>query len=127
MYAHSKTVRMPFQQAVEAAKDALKDQGFGVLCEIDVQARLKEKTGEDIGPYVILGACNPALAARAFAAEPLIGTLLPCNVVVMERDDVVTVATVDALAMMRMVDNRELEPIANDAAARLRAALDRLA
>jgi uncharacterized protein (DUF302 family) len=80
-----------------------------------------------IASYVILAACNPALAAQAFAAEPLVGTLLPCNVVVMERDDVVTVAAVDASAMMRMLDNRELEPIANDADARLRAALDRLA
>lgn len=126
MYAHSKTVGMSFQQAVAAAKEALKAQGFGVLCEIDVQAKLKEKTGEDIGPYMILGACNPELATRAFAAEPLIGTLLPCNVVVMERGGAVTVGMVDAVAMLELVGNSELDPVANDAAARLRAALDGL-
>jgi uncharacterized protein (DUF302 family) len=127
MYAYSKTVEMPFAQAVEAARQALKDQGFGVLCEIDARQTLQEKTGEDIGPYVILGGCNPPLALRALTAEPAIGVLLPCNVVVYERDGAVTVAAVDVKTMLGVVGNRELDPIANEVDARLRGAVDRLA
>lgn len=127
MYAHIKQVTMPFQQALEAAKQALTAQGFGVLAEINLRAKLKEKTGEDMGPYVILGACNPQFAGRALALEPLLGVLLPCNVVVVERAGSVTVAAVDAEAMLGVVGNSDLEPIAKEINARLRAAVDGLA
>jgi uncharacterized protein (DUF302 family) len=127
MYAYSKQVAKSFDDAMAATKQALAERGFGVLAEIDVRAKLKEKTGEDVGPYVILGACNPHFAGRALALEPLLGVLLPCNVVVMERDGRVTVAAVDAEAMLGTVGNADLGPIAKEINARLRAAVDSLA
>ena len=86
-YGFSKTIDVPYEQAVERARAALKAEGFGVLCEIDIKDKLKEKLGVDFRNYVILGACNPALAYKTLQQEINIGLLLPCNVIVYEADE----------------------------------------
>ena len=111
-YTLSATTELGFADAVERVRDELKAEGFGVLCEIDVQATLREKLGEETEPYVILGACNPPLAHRALGAEPELGVLLPCNVVVYRRDGETHVAAVDAERMLSIVGNDELAPVA---------------
>lgn len=116
----------PFDQAVEKVTDALKREGFGVLTEIDVKATLRKKLDIDFRPYMILGACNPGLAHKALAAEPQIGLLLPCNVVVQEMPDGVAVSIADPRAMFTLVDNPEVESVAEEAGARLRRVLDSL-
>jgi uncharacterized protein (DUF302 family) len=115
----------PFAETVERVRAELQREGFGVLCEIDVQATLKAKLGEETEPYVILGACNPPLAHRALAAEPELGTLLPCNVVVYEREGGVHVAAIDAERMLSIVGNDALEPIAVDVRDRLARVVER--
>jgi uncharacterized protein (DUF302 family) len=123
-YALSTTVRMPFAQALEATRAALGDQGFGVLTEIDLAATLKEKIGADIAPQVILGACRPPLAKAALDAEPSIGLLLPCNVVVRAVDDEsVLVEAMDPDIMVTLTANDALAEVAADARQRLAAAL----
>jgi uncharacterized protein (DUF302 family) len=111
-YTLSTTSELDHAEAVERVRDELKAEGFGVLCEIDVQATLKDKLGVDGDPYVILGACNPPLAHQALAAEPELGTLLPCNVVIYRRDETTHIAAIDAERMLSIVGNDELAPIA---------------
>lgn len=114
-----------FQHAVEKVTAALKIEGFGVLTEIDVQETLKQKIGVDFRRYVILGACNPNLAHRALAAEPQIGLLLPCNVVVQETPEGgVVVSIADPRAMFAMVNNAAVAPVAAEAEERLRRVID---
>jgi uncharacterized protein (DUF302 family) len=105
-------VDMTYAEAVEKTKEALKGEGFGVLSEIDVQATLKAKIGADTEPYVILGACNPQLAHQALSAEPDLGLLLPCNVVVYERDGAVWVKAIEPGKMLSVVENPAVDPIA---------------
>jgi uncharacterized protein (DUF302 family) len=123
-YTLSATTELPFADAVERVRDALKDNGFGVLCEIDVQATLKEKLGVEGEPYVILGACNPPLAHRALEAEPDLGVLLPCNVVVDKRASETHISAVDAERMLSIVGNDELEAVAAEVRARLAAVVE---
>ena len=104
----------------------MKGQGFGVLTEIDVQATLKEKLGEDMEPYLILGACNPPLAHRALAVDRRIGLLLPCNVVVRAERDSTIVEALDPQIMVGFTGLPELAPVADEAATRLTAALESL-
>ncbi len=108
-----------FAESVERVRTELSAEGFGVLCEIDVQATLEAKLGVTGEPYLILGACNPSLAHRALEAEPELGVLLPCNVVVYEREGVVRVSAVDAERMLSLVGNEELGPIATEVRGRL--------
>jgi uncharacterized protein (DUF302 family) len=110
-----------YENAIEQVTAALKEQGFGVLTSIDVKATLKNRLDVDFRKYTILGACNPPLAHRALTAEPAVGLLLPCNVVVYEDEAQggAIVSLVDPLAMMGFVDNPALTPIASEARARL--------
>lgn len=119
MYAFTRSTSLPFENAVEFARTALTDQGFGVLCDIDVQATLREKLGVERDRYVILGACNPTLAHEALNVEPDLGVLLPCNVVVYERDGATHVAAVAADELLGLVGKDELAGIARDVTARL--------
>jgi uncharacterized protein (DUF302 family) len=118
---------VPYGTAVTRTTDALKQEGFGVLTSIDVRQTLKQKLDRDFRPYVILGACNPGLADRALHAELEIGLLLPCNVVVYEREPgTSSVAAMAPLPAMGLIGNPNLVAIAKEADARLRAALSRL-
>ena len=110
---------MPYEQAVEKVTAALKEEGFGVLTEIDVKATLKKKLDADFRRYVILGACNPPLAHQALSTELEIGLLLPCNVIVYEEDGGSMLSIVDPISMLGVVESAELEPVADDARARL--------
>lgn len=120
------TTSLSQDQAVERAKTLLKDEGFGVLCEIDVAGTLKEKLGADVPAYRILGACNPQLAHQALSMEPQLGLLLPCNVVVQQRDNGTVVSAIDARSLLGIVKNAEMLGIADEVNARLARVLDRM-
>jgi uncharacterized protein (DUF302 family) len=122
-YGTSVTLAQPFDQVVPAVRASLAEQGFGVLTEIDVQATMKAKLGEDLAPYLILGACNPPLAHRALQVDPSLGLLLPCNVVVRETDAGTIVEAIDPMTMVSVSDNPALQPVADKAASLLRKAL----
>lgn len=112
-YYFSKTLAMPFDQAMQLVTDALAAKGFGVLTTIDVRATMKKKLDVDFRPYTILGACNPQFAHRALQAEDKIGTMLPCNVILQElAKNEVEVAAVDPAASMMAIDNPALASIA---------------
>jgi uncharacterized protein (DUF302 family) len=118
-YGFSKIVQLTHKQAVEKIRDKLKEQGFGVLTEIDIRKAMKEKLNIEYPNYVILGACNPRLAHQALQFEPRLGLLLPCNVVVREVAAGTEVGVIDADAMLSVVDNAELRPVAREASERL--------
>jgi uncharacterized protein (DUF302 family) len=121
VYGFHAKLNASFDQAIDRVMAALKQEGFGVLSDIDVQGAMKEKLGLDMPAYRILGACNPPLAHKALQADPDVGLLLPCNVVVrQESEGHVTVAFVDPMVMMEMVKQPEVQRVAEDAAQRLR-------
>ena len=123
-YGFGQTVRLPYEQAVERTKEALKAEGFGILSEIDVRKTMKEKLNADFRPYLILGACNPPLAHKALEAEADIGLLLPCNVVVREEDDGESrVMAMDPEAAMGIVHSAALTEVAAEAKSRLQRAM----
>jgi uncharacterized protein (DUF302 family) len=117
----------PFAEVVARVREALKAQGFGVLTEIDVQATLRDRLGEEMEDYLILGACNPPLAHQALAADRKIGLLLPCNVVIRTSGSQTIIEALDPLVMVEVTGQPSLTPIAAEAAGRIRAALDTLA
>ena len=127
MYGFSVTLSGSVEEAAERVTEELAKEGFGVLTEIDVQATLKKKLDLDRLPYRILGACNPQLAHQAIDAEPDIGLLLPCNVVVREQDDgAINVAFMDPLAVLGLVGRAELEGLGQEARQRLERVRDAL-
>ena len=120
MYSFSIQLSGDLASIEQRVIEALKEEGFGILSEIDVQATLKNKLGVDKRPYKILGACNPPLANQAIDAEPDIGLLLPCNVVVREEaEGTVTVAFMDPVAVLELVDKQEVAVLAEEVRARL--------
>lgn len=126
-YYHEKTLKnISFDEAIKKVTDALKEEGFGILTEIDVKETLKKKLDEDFWPYIILGACNPSFAHKALLAEDKIGAMLPCNVIVQQCDDGVEVAAVDPVASMQAVDNKDLAEIAKEIQSKLKSVIESL-
>lgn len=126
VFEESVVLAQPFDEALAQVKASLATEGFGTLTEIDVQATLKEKVGKEMGPYVIVGACNPNLASRALDIEPQIGVLLPCNVVVRQTDAGVLIEAMDPGVMAMLVGSQEIRLIADEARQRIGNALGRL-
>ncbi len=126
-YGFGAKTRLTYEKAVAEAKAALKEEGFGVLCEIDVQKTLKEKLNADFRPYVILGACNPPLAQRALSSELDLGLLLPCNVVVYDEEGGAVIKAMDPEPVLGLVGNPQLAPIAHEVKSRLRRVVDKVA
>jgi uncharacterized protein (DUF302 family) len=127
MYGFSINLNNSFEDTITRVTDALKEEGFGILTEIDVKATLKAKIDVDRLPYTILGACNPSLAHQALEAEPDIGLLLPCNVVVrQEEDGSITVAFMDPAAVLALVDKPGVEALAGEVRGRLERVRDAL-
>ncbi|MEZ5989276.1 MAG: DUF302 domain-containing protein [Planctomycetota bacterium] len=126
-YDMSKVLGVPYEEAVERAREALQAEGFGVLTEIDVKATLKKKLDVDFRKYVILGACNPPLAYQALQAEPNIGLLLPCNVIVQELDEgTAQVSAIDPISALGVVANEGLASMASQVRDKLQRVMDDL-
>lgn len=126
-YTLTYPTELTFATALARVREELSREGFGVLCEIDVRATLKQKLGVEREPYLILGACNPRLAHAALEAEPELGVLLPCNVVVYEQHGHTHIAAVDAERMLSIVANEQLAEIATEVRGRLAAVIERAA
>lgn len=126
-YSFGGETELSFDEAVNKVTESMKEQGFGILTEIDAKKVLKEKLGLDRKPYKILGACNPQFAHKAIDLEPEIGTLLPCNVLVYEKDDgTVVVSAMNPEAALKLVGNKNIEDIAKQVRARIEKALEEL-
>lgn len=126
-YTFTRTLDRPFDETIDHVTKALADAGFGVLSDIDVAGTMKKKLDRDMAPYRILGACNPKMAWEALEAEPRIGAMLPCNVIVRSLDEGRTeVSAVDPVASMQAIDNADLGKVANDVRTMLREVVDGL-
>ena len=122
-YGFSKTVDMPFEQTIEKVTAELKKEGFGVLTTIDVKDTLKQKINVDFKKYTILGACNPPIAHKALQEEEELGLLLPCNVIVYEKDGKTRISIFDPMVMTWIVENDQMKPIATEVQERLQRVL----
>ncbi|PKN76381.1 MAG: ABC transporter ATP-binding protein [Deltaproteobacteria bacterium HGW-Deltaproteobacteria-10] len=123
-YGFTKELDIPYETVIEMAREALKKEGFGVLTEIDVKAKMKEKLGVDMGKHIILGACNPPSAYKAILAEENIGLMLPCNVIVYEKGSKTVLSVIRPTVAMQMIDNVELRKIAPVVEEKLKKAFD---
>lgn len=123
-YGLSKVVSLSYEEAVETVTEELKREGFGILTTIDVKETLKNKLDVDFNKYIILGACNPPFAHKALLAEEQIGLLLPCNVIVYEKEGKTIVAVFDPISMTNMVENESLKIVAEEVAAKLQRVLN---
>ncbi|HUP20829.1 MAG TPA: DUF302 domain-containing protein [Gemmatimonadota bacterium] len=126
-YALSRTVDLSYEEAERRIREELAVEGFGILTEIDVRATLKKKLDVDFPEYVILGACNPQLAHQALQAEPDVGLLLPCNVVVRRDGGRTIVEAMDPISVLGIAGNEALRPLGDEALERIERALDRVA
>jgi uncharacterized protein (DUF302 family) len=118
-YGMTKTVALSYEKAIERVTEELKNEGFGVLTSIDVRETLKKKLDVDFHKYIILGACNPTFAYKGLQIEEQLGLLLPCNVIVFEKEGKTVVSVFDPMSMTRLVENEAMKPIAEDVAAKL--------
>lgn len=125
-YGFSKKVSLSFEQAIDKVTEELKKEGFGVLTTIDMQATLKNKIGADIPKYTILGACNPHFSHQAVQVEQEIGLLLPCNVIVYEKDASIHLSIFDPMVMEKIIDNPAMQPVAEGVYQKLRRVFDAL-
>ena len=125
-YYFSKKSALGFEEAIEKVTEALNSEGFGILTEIDVKETLKKKLDVDFRPYKILGACNPLFAYQALQAEDKVGIMLPCNVIVQEKENGVEIAAVDPVASMQAIENPKLGEITNEIRQRLHRVIDSL-
>lgn len=123
-YGFSKTTNYTFNKAIEKVTDELKKEGFGILTSIDVKDTLKKKIDVDFKNYTILGACNPPIAHKALQTEEELGLLLPCNVIVYEKDDKTVVSIFDPMLMTNMIDNKAMIPIATEVKEKLQRVLE---
>lgn len=127
MYYLNKTTNYAFEKAEQRIRELLKENGFGILTEIDMQATMKNKLDKDIQRYKILGACNPSFAYQALQKEEKIGIMLPCNVTVIENENgTVDVSIMDPEVALKVVDNKEVEPFAKEVKKVLQSAIDKL-
>ena len=122
-YGFSKTIDMSYEQAIDKVTSELKKEGFGVLTFIDVKETLKQKINVDFKKYAILGACNPPIAHKALQTEEELGLLLPCNVIVYEKDDKTGISIFDPMVMTWIMDNEQMKPIATEVQERLQRVL----
>ena len=125
-YGFSKTIDLSFENAIEKVTDELKKEGFGVLTTIDVKETLKKKINVDFKKYTILGACNPPLAHKALQAEEEIGLLLPCNVIVYEKDNKTAISVFNPGLMSEVVNNEKLKPVADEVQEKLKRVLNHI-
>ncbi len=123
-YGFTKELDAGFEQTVERVTESLKKEGFGILTTIDVKEKFREKLGIDFKKYVILGACNPANAHQAIEAEENIGLMLPCNVIIYEKNGKVVVAAIKPTAAMKMIENESLNKIAEEVEAKIKRVID---
>lgn len=123
-YGFTKEVNSSFQKVIETVSEELKKEGFGILTKIDVKEKFKEKLGIDFKKYVILGACSPSSAHEAIIAEENVGLMLPCNVIVYEKESKTVVSIIKPTAAMQMIDNEQLRQIAEKIEAKLKSVLD---
>ncbi len=118
-YGFTKDMDIPYGTVIEQVREMLKNEGFGILTEIDVKEKMKEKLGLDMNKYIILGACNPASAYKAIVAEENIGLMLPCNVIIYEKAGKTVLSVIRPTVAMQMVDNVELQKVAESVEAQL--------
>ena len=123
-YGFTKELNIPYEKVIELVRGSLKKEGFGVLTEIDIQGKMKEKLGIDMNKYIILGACNPANAYKAILTEENIGLMLPCNVIVYEKGSKTVLSVIRPTVAMRMIDNMELQKLAQAVEGQLNKAFD---
>jgi len=123
-YGFTKTLNIPYGKVIERVREALKKEGFGVLTEIDVQDKMKEKLDIDMGKYIILGACNPPNAYQAILIEENIGLMLPCNVIVYEKGGRTVLSVIRPSVAMQMVDNVELQKVSEEVEGKLKKVFD---
>jgi len=123
-YGFTKEVDVPFEEVIELVSGELKKEGFGILTKIDVRGKFKEKLGIDFKKYVILGACNPPSAHKAILAEENIGLMLPCNVIVYEKEKKTAISIIKPTIVMKMIDNEELKEVAEAIETRLKRVID---
>jgi uncharacterized protein (DUF302 family) len=123
-YGFTKEMDIPYGTVIERVRDALKNEGFGILTEIDVKEKMKEKLGLDMNKYIILGACNPANAYKAILTEENIGLMLPCNVIVYEKGSKTVLSVIRPTVAMQMIENSELQIVAEAVEAQLKKSFD---